>query len=60
MSEFRQIVVTNCIDCPLSRLRRIKDGPFCGSDKLKAYINVKGYDDSVHPECPLEIVEGDI
>ncbi len=51
----RMIIVMSCGHCPLSRLMRIKDGPYCNHQATDG-MSVADYSDSIHPDCPLKEV----
>ena len=50
----RIIKVDSCIYCPITRLMRIKDGPFCSHPAVDG-MEVGEYTDRVHPDCPLPL-----
>ena len=54
----RMIIVMSCGHGPISRLMKIKDGPFCGHQATDG-MEVGDYSDSIHPDCPLREVGED-
>lgn len=53
----KQIIVTNCHDCPFSRIMKVRDGAFCGHTDSSNLV-VKHHDETIHSACPLDDYEG--
>ena len=49
----KQIIVTNCHECPLSRVRTVREGAFCGHTD-STHMSVRHNNETIHPQCPLD------